>query len=223
MIYVMSGVNPLKNAYAIITATYPAGSTCTCTKSGKTLTAGNTYGEWAFAVPESGTWVVSCTKNGETATQNVVIGTQHQAEHVELSYYTYIFDKSKQSASTVRSQWTFNSPLTINDGNNYFVFELNEVSAVNRVCYYTQGINLSKYESCEVYGYASANSDANKFGFYTSADTSQSFTASVKMNTTAQSHVLDISNLNGVYYPKFSVNGASGANNKIYCQYMRLR
>ena len=43
---------------ATINVTYPAGSTCTATDGVTTLTAPDTSGTWAFAVPNAGTWKI---------------------------------------------------------------------------------------------------------------------------------------------------------------------
>lgn len=43
---------------ATINITYPAGSTCTATDGKTTLTAPNTSGTWACAVPNAGTWKI---------------------------------------------------------------------------------------------------------------------------------------------------------------------
>ena len=43
---------------ATINVTYPAGSTCTVTDGTTTLTAPNTSGTWACAVPNAGTWEI---------------------------------------------------------------------------------------------------------------------------------------------------------------------
>lgn len=63
---------------ATINITYPAGSTCTVTDGTTTLTAPDTSGTWACAVPNAGTWTislsngfaetVSITTNGQTVT-----------------------------------------------------------------------------------------------------------------------------------------------------------
>ncbi len=58
---------------AYITVTYPQGSTCTCSKGGTTLTADDTSGVFMFAVPEGGTWTVSCTDGTDTASKSVVV------------------------------------------------------------------------------------------------------------------------------------------------------
>lgn len=90
----VGGGDNLKNAYAIISVEYPAGSTVTCTnaETGKSYRAGNTYGAWAFGVNSGGRWTVTATQNGQTATANVDITAQGQAKSVELSHYFYLYD-----------------------------------------------------------------------------------------------------------------------------------
>ena len=78
------------DTYAFIVVTYPAGSTCTCVNGGKTLTAKDTTGTWAFQIPEAGTWTVSCTNGTDTASTAVSITAEGQREEVALSYTIYL-------------------------------------------------------------------------------------------------------------------------------------
>lgn len=73
-------------AFAVISATYPAGSTCTCTNGTKTLKAKETSGSFLFLIPEAGAWTVSCTDGTDTTSKNVDITEQYQTENVILSY-----------------------------------------------------------------------------------------------------------------------------------------
>lgn len=72
---------------AYITASYPQGSTCTCSKGGTTLTADDTSGVFMFAVPEGGTWTVSCTDGTDTASNSVVV-SEGTIEGGTGGYYT---------------------------------------------------------------------------------------------------------------------------------------
>lgn len=76
--------------YAVIAVTYPAGSACTCTKGEKVLKAKDTSGRALFSV-SIGTWVVSCTDGTDTASKEVSITAEGQAESVTLSYNQYYF------------------------------------------------------------------------------------------------------------------------------------
>ena len=63
----------LINGGPVITVTYPAGSTCTCTKGTTILEAEDKTGRVMFAIPEAGTWTVACTDgtNSDSAEQSV--------------------------------------------------------------------------------------------------------------------------------------------------------
>ena len=91
----VAGGDNLKNAYAIISVEYPAGSTLTCTNAatGKTYRADNTYGAWAFGVNSSGTWILNCSNEeiGESTSATVDITEQYQTVHVELSYKFFLY------------------------------------------------------------------------------------------------------------------------------------
>ena len=76
--------------YAMISATYPAGSVCTATNGTITLTAADTSGQVVFRIsppaslPES--WTISCTDETESANEIVSITYEGQGENVELFY-----------------------------------------------------------------------------------------------------------------------------------------
>lgn len=74
------------NVFAFIVATYPEGSTCTCSKGAKTFTAKGTTIPYVFFIPEAGTWTVTSTDGTETATVDVVISSAGQSESVGLGY-----------------------------------------------------------------------------------------------------------------------------------------
>nr|DAH52519.1 MAG TPA: hypothetical protein [Caudoviricetes sp.] len=76
--------------FAVISVTYPAGSVCTCTKGTKNYKAKNTSGLALFAVPEVGTWTVSCTDGTDTASKTVTISAEGETSHVQLTY-GYLF------------------------------------------------------------------------------------------------------------------------------------
>lgn len=72
--------------FAIISASYPVGSTCTCTKGGTVLTAEGTGGHYNFQIPEAGTWTIACTNGVKTTTDTVVISQQYQLVTIILTY-----------------------------------------------------------------------------------------------------------------------------------------
>lgn len=74
------------SSFAFIVATYPSGSTCTCTNGTKTLKAKDTSGSFVFHIPSKGTWTVSCTNGTNTKSTSVSITTEGQRNAVTLSY-----------------------------------------------------------------------------------------------------------------------------------------
>lgn len=79
---------------AYITATYPEGSACTCTKGDIVFNAPDTSGSVVFTVPEVGDWVVACTDGTDTADQTITITEDGQSESVNLGYQLYASDFS---------------------------------------------------------------------------------------------------------------------------------
>lgn len=69
---------------ATINVTYPAGSTCTATDGTTTLTAPDTSGTWACAVPNAGTWTVSITNNAGEKSKPVTITTDGETANCIL-------------------------------------------------------------------------------------------------------------------------------------------
>lgn len=70
---------------ALICVKFPSGSTCTCTKGTKVLTARNAPGLAAFSVPETGTWTLAITDGEQTASDAVTVAAG-DVEIVTLAY-----------------------------------------------------------------------------------------------------------------------------------------
>ena len=69
-----------------IIATIPSGSSVTCKCGSKTLTATST-GTVTFNLTGYGTWVVTATKDGQTATESVIVDDVKQYK-ISLSYFS---------------------------------------------------------------------------------------------------------------------------------------
>lgn len=93
---------------ATINITYPAGSTCTATDGVTHLTAPDTSGTWACAVPNAGTWTVTATKGSLSKSSDVSITTSGQSASVTLSYTLNLFDSGNQYTSTTGG-WSLTS------------------------------------------------------------------------------------------------------------------
>lgn len=88
---------------ATINITYPAGSTCTVTDGTTTLTAPDTSGTWACAVPNAGTWTVAIESLGRSV--DVVITDNGQSESVSLAY-VFLYDNGDQCTG-LTGGWKF--------------------------------------------------------------------------------------------------------------------
>ena len=93
--------------YALISVTYPAGSTCTATNGTTTLTAADTSGKVVFGVPEPAStpevWTISCSGGGDSDSNTVSITEYGQYEEIELKY-AQIYGVSWDGTST--TAWT---------------------------------------------------------------------------------------------------------------------
>lgn len=77
-----SGGSPNKST---IIVTVPTGSTVTCKMGSTTKTATEKNGVWTFGGLDLGTWTITSTKGGDSATQDVVI-TRLTVEYVTIVY-----------------------------------------------------------------------------------------------------------------------------------------
>ena len=88
-----SGGSPNKST---IIVTAPTGSTVTCKMGSTTKTATEKNGVWTFGGLDLGTWTITSTKGGDSATQDVAI-TRLTVEYVTIVYritpeFTYTGD-----------------------------------------------------------------------------------------------------------------------------------
>lgn len=86
-----TGIVTVAAVYAVISVTYPSGSTCTCTNGSTTLTAKDTTGKALFAIPSTGTWTVKAVKGSKSKSKAVSITAKGQVATVTLTYELYIF------------------------------------------------------------------------------------------------------------------------------------
>lgn len=99
-----------------IAVTWPSGSTCTATCGSTTLTAPNTNGSYTFTVHAAGSWVVSCSGGGNSASATVSITASGQSKSVSLTYnkipaFTYtgeckiVNDSGAEISETTTNNW----------------------------------------------------------------------------------------------------------------------
>lgn len=105
-------------AYAIINVVYPSGSTCSMTNGTKTVNAPDTTGSWGCALPELGSWTISCTNGVKTMSRTVEISEYGQVVNVTLAYDLYLFDADNGGDITDNTggwntETTYRSTVTI--------------------------------------------------------------------------------------------------------------
>ena len=96
---------------ATIHITYPAGSACTATDGTTTITAPDTSGTWACAVPNAGTWTISCG----IIQKAVTVSTSGITVPVDLTIME-LFDNGNQYID-ITGGWTNNTGFMYNSGN----------------------------------------------------------------------------------------------------------
>ena len=95
-IYVSSGTS----FSAIISITYPAGSTCTVTNYKKTWTAPNTTGSWTFKANEVGYYTVKAVSGNKSREKEVIITAEGQLKTITIVYETVLFDATANTSIT---------------------------------------------------------------------------------------------------------------------------
>lgn len=99
-----------------IAVTWPSGSTCTAKCGSTTLTAPNTSGSYTFTVHTAGSWVISCSGGGNSASATVSITASGQSKSVTLTYnkipaftytgqYKIVDDSGNEITSTTSNNW----------------------------------------------------------------------------------------------------------------------
>lgn len=201
MIYALSGTN----AYVFITVTYPAGSVLTCSNGTKTLKAKTTSGQWAFAIPEAGTWTVTSTDGTNTASKSVSITSRWQIESVVLSYATFLFDNG--AVVPFSKQVLTNSTVSI--GDTILFGGSGEGYDRGAVAYTTSKIDLTEYNSVVFEGafthVINSNAARSMVGVTTQTPHPNNgmdrlFTASAYLDVQNKSWSVNISSLTGTYY-----------------------
>lgn len=74
---------------AIIEASFPENSVCTCTDGEKILKAKSTEGKWLFTLPHAGRWTVSAADGTESASKEVEL-EEGQSARVSLEYKDFV-------------------------------------------------------------------------------------------------------------------------------------
>ena len=128
----MNGRTNAKNngggkAFAAISVTYPAGSTCTCTDGTKTLKLKNTSGQGFFLIPYAATWTVTATDGTNTKSESVEITTEGQRASVKLIYELVLYENGALYNESLSGglllngeTFTIKNPIAISVERTYF-------------------------------------------------------------------------------------------------------
>lgn len=184
--------------YAVIGATYPAGSTCTCACGTRTLTLKDTSGTGLFKIPYAGTWTVTATNGTDTASQAVTISAKGQVETVTLEY-TYIIRNGVITQIGFSTQLRTGYSMTATQGSGSITLASPDAKYCGLAA--DSKIDVSKYTT--LYCKATATKASSvRFGLYTAISSSQPSPVSSTELSTAYTTVpsLDLSALTGEYY-----------------------
>ena len=193
-----------------IKVTYPAGSTCTCSKGGEVLTASGTSGSYTFTVKSAGTWVIKITSGKYSASKSVSITKTGQSVSVSIDYTLWLFKDGDQFTENTggwhsrpdfiyRSNLTPNGTVTI--GNTISMQAGSEQSAT---AWTVNKIDLTQYKTLSVIAdKASGSQDINIMP--ASATQIENQAVAWTRIKTAGETTLDVSNISGEYYVVFAV------------------
>lgn len=101
---------------ATIVVTAPTGSTVTMSHGGKTTTGTEVSGTWTFKAQEYGTYTVTATKDGQTATKTVVVDAATQYD-VSLAYGTPLADFAVGSVVKLNVNGAAKNFIVVHQGN----------------------------------------------------------------------------------------------------------
>ena len=195
---------------ATIKVTYPAGSTCTCSKGDEVLTAGGTSGVKTFTVTSAGTWVIKITSGKYSASKSVSITKTGQSVSVSIDYTLWLFKDGDQFTENTggwhsrpdfiyRSNLTPNGTVTI--GNT---ISMQAGSGQSATAWTVNKIDLTQYKTLSVIAdKASGSQDINIMPASATQIENQAV-AYTKIETAGET-TLDVSNISGEYYVVFAV------------------
>lgn len=205
MIYVLSGGEKIRS---IIYVTYPAGSICTCSYGGKTLTAKDTSGYALFNV-KPGTYTVEChtSDNSQSASKSVSVTAEGRSVGVDLSYYIYFY-KAGDECESITGGWKKQLGVLEKSEDHMHLksaaiyqnaiastVNLLNMAGIKTLCFDVQYSAL--YSGEAVMGLVTqfqGESSGSDIGSYSVCETAA--------NTTARTiYAIDVASLNSQYYP----------------------
>lgn len=215
----MNGRTNAKNngggkAFAAISVTYPAGSTCTCTDGTKTLTLKSTSGQGFFLIPYAATWTVTAVSGSKSTSKTVSITAEGQVETVELAFEFVLFDGSNGGDVTaLTGGWeadghvssniafsvssdkiSFNYSVTQTQGTikrTWFIYTKNSINMAN---YTTLHITFATMSGGDKWGIGVNTEIPSDFYLDNPSLTAKTATTTIKNNQTLTLSISNISN-----------------------------
>lgn len=91
------GGGTVSGAFAVLSVSFPVGSTCTLSKDSKIYRAPSNTNTALFAVPEAGDWTITIQDGGKQKTTTVPITEKGQVERIVIGYSTVLFEPGSGS------------------------------------------------------------------------------------------------------------------------------
>lgn len=146
---------------ALITTTWPEGSTCSCTDGTSTLYAPDTSGSYTFNVPNKGTWTVTATNGDKTASKSVSITAEGQVVSVNLlsAVYDNGYNNTDLAGSpTVKGVRYASSgggtavtpTLTLNSDSMSVVCNAASVEAGSGILYWSKAVDVTDFNTLKL-------------------------------------------------------------------------
>ena len=203
---------------ATIAVTYPAGSTCTCSKDGEVLTAPDTSGSHTFTVTSAGTWVIKITSGKYSASKSVSITKTGQSVSVSIDYVLWLFDNGDQFTENTggwykrtdvpyRVGMATTGTTTIDD-----TISVSAGGGVSSSAWTQSLIDLTNYKTLTCTSTKTGGADQDLAIMPASGAKSIEASHVASMVIRSGTNNLDVSSLDGKYYVVFSAaNGRSFA------------
>ena len=194
---------------ATIKVTYPAKSKCVIKNSSGTQVASNTNTgtsakTWTATVNAKGTYTVTVTAtdgSGKTKSTTVSITTDGQSKSVTL-VYDYIIFSNETGLNSVYSDGGGGAAVKVSTNSSGIkILTFPSGGGYNKMAYIKPPIDLTKYSTLKISGYANAN---RRFCVWNQTPNSNNTgivaSATMKTGSSPSSYTIDVSKLSGNCY-----------------------
>ena len=194
---------------ATIKVTYPAKSKCVIKNSSGTQVASNTNTgtsakTWTATVNAKGTYTVTATAtdgSGKTKSTTVSITADGEVKTAELAY-DYIIFSNKTGLNSVYSDGGGGAVVKVSTNSSGIkILTFPSGGGYNRMAYLKPSIDLTKYSTLKISGYAGAN---RRFCVWRQTPNSNNngivASATMSAGSAPSSYTIDVSKLSGNHY-----------------------